>query len=73
MSDDRLEKEILDDEALAKVNGGLDMVIGLPAATDEDRKTKKAKSTVLQAKTKKSASNLLFKEESIVNERPRKC
>ena len=69
MNNDRLENEKLTDEALENVNGGLDLTIGLPKATDKDRKVKDA----VERGKKKRASHLVLKEDSIAKEFRTKC
>ena len=69
MNNDRIDKAILDDQELENVNGGLDLTMGLPAATKKD---KKVKDTVKRGK-KNKASDLILREESVMGQNPRKC
>ncbi|MBE5825837.1 MAG: hypothetical protein E7307_04285 [Butyrivibrio sp.] len=69
MNNDKIEKELLGEDTLNTVHGGLDLTLGLPNATKDDRVVK----NTLQTGKKKKASNLLFKEESVVDMNPRKC
>lgn len=71
MNNDRLDKdkEILDDQELENISGGLEMTFGLPAAKKEG---KKASSTVQRGK-KKKASDLILREDTVLGQNPRKC
>ncbi|WP_024865802.1 hypothetical protein [Butyrivibrio sp. FCS014] len=64
MSNDKLDKELLGEEELNSVHGGLDLSMGI---FGEDKKGGKPKAG------KKKSPDLILKEDSIVDLNPKKC